>query len=161
MAIGTEDQETSGVIFPPPFYYAIGVGAGFVLSRFYPASLTPVEYSMVLRIAGVIIFALAAALAASAILRFKRAGTNVQPIKPTLALVVVGPYRFTRNPMYLGLALAGFSIAIYFNALWAVLGNAVAMFCIDRNVIRKEERYLEGKFGEDYRRFKQRVRRWI
>lgn len=161
MSSAVDGQKTSGVVFPPPFYYLIGIGAGVLLSRFYPKDLVPAEYLFFVRIAAAVVIFLAILLAASAILKFKRAGTNVQPIKPTLALVTAGPYRFTRNPMYLGLALAGFGIAMGLNMAWAIVGNIVAMVCIDRIVILKEERYLESKFGGDYLLFKRRVRRWL
>ncbi len=83
------------------------------------------------------------------------------PWRPTTALVVGGPFRFTRNPMYLGTTLLYIGIAILAQALWALVLLPFVLMIVQRGVIEREERYLEGKFGADYLRYKQRVRRWL
>ncbi len=90
-----------------------------------------------------------------------RAGTNVNPYKPTSGLVVNGPFRFTRNPIYLAFTLLYGGIAALVNALWAILLLPILLVIMRCGVIEREERYLEQKFGQEYLRYKERVRRWI
>jgi protein-S-isoprenylcysteine O-methyltransferase Ste14 len=92
---------------------------------------------------------------------FRRARTPVDPYTPSEAIVTDGPYRLTRNPAYLGMALVYAGIAIAANAPWALVPLPVAIAVIDRGVIAREERYLERKFGKPYVDFKCRVRRWM
>lgn len=84
-----------------------------------------------------------------------RAGTKVDPREPTTAIVTGGPYRFTRNPLYLSMTLIYSGITALFDALPGVLR------IMRRGVIEREERYLEGKFGDEYLNYKAQVRRWI
>jgi protein-S-isoprenylcysteine O-methyltransferase Ste14 len=91
----------------------------------------------------------------------RHAGTPTNPYKPVTRVVTEGPFRYTRNPGYLAMAMIYTGIAGLANALWAILLLPVAMFAIQRGVIEREERYLEGKFGEEYLRYKARVRRWV
>jgi protein-S-isoprenylcysteine O-methyltransferase Ste14 len=83
------------------------------------------------------------------------------PYTPSQALVTDGPYRLTRNPGYLGMALTYAGIAIACNAPWALVPLPAAIAVIDRGVIAREERYLTRKFGTPYEDYKRRVRRWI
>jgi protein-S-isoprenylcysteine O-methyltransferase Ste14 len=92
---------------------------------------------------------------------FHRAETPVEPWKPTTAIVTEGPYRFTRNPAYLGMALTYAGIAVLCKALWPFATLIIALIAIDRGVIAREERYLEREFGEEYLGYKRTVRRWI
>ena len=90
-----------------------------------------------------------------------RAGTNVDPYEPATAVVTGGPYRFTRNPMYVGFTLMYAGISALFNALPPVLLLPVVQQLMRRGVIEREERYLERKFGDEYLQYKEKVRRWI
>ena len=92
---------------------------------------------------------------------FSRKGTAVEPWKPTTAIVTTGPYRFTRNPAYLGMALTYVGIALLSSALWVLVPLPFVLAVIDRGVIEREERYLVAKFGEEYLGYKRTVRRWI
>ena len=89
------------------------------------------------------------------------AGTPANPYKPVSNVVTEGPFRYTRNPAYLSMAMIYTGIAALANALWAMLLLPGALLVIQRGVIEREERYLERKFGEEYLRYKARVRRWI
>jgi protein-S-isoprenylcysteine O-methyltransferase Ste14 len=100
-------------------------------------------------------------LGISAVVTFRRAGTTPNPTKPTTALAFGGPYRFTRNPMYLGLVLLVVGLALVMNSIWLVIMSVPVLLLLRQAVILREERYLEGKFGEDYLAYKKRVRRWI
>ncbi|HKH13010.1 MAG TPA: isoprenylcysteine carboxylmethyltransferase family protein, partial [Rubrobacter sp.] len=88
-------------------------------------------------------------------------GTNVNPSRPTTAIVQAGPYRYTRNPLYVGMVVMYAGFAARANALPAALLLPVALHLVDRGVVRREERYLEDKFGGEYLRYEGRVRRWI
>jgi protein-S-isoprenylcysteine O-methyltransferase Ste14 len=87
--------------------------------------------------------------------------SNVDPYEPTTALVVEGPYRFTRNPLYVGMTLLNGGISARTNAFWAILLLPFVLIVMRRGVIAREERYLERLFGEEYLRYKARVGRWI
>jgi protein-S-isoprenylcysteine O-methyltransferase Ste14 len=96
-----------------------------------------------------------------AIVTFRRAGTTPDPTRPTTALALGGPYRWTRNPMYLGFALMQAGAALIANALWPLVWLLPVLLVIRLHVIGREEQYLERKFGEDYLAYKRRVRRWF
>jgi protein-S-isoprenylcysteine O-methyltransferase Ste14 len=151
---------TSGVKFPPPAIYALALAAGFLAHRRWPAALWP-GHALELRALGVLLFGLGLGLAGWAAWTFRRAGTSPNPARPTSALTFGGPYGFTRNPMYLGLAIANAGFAVFWNALWPLLSVPVAVGLLTAFVIAREERYLESRFGEAYRDYRTRVRRWI
>ncbi|WMT74841.1 isoprenylcysteine carboxylmethyltransferase family protein [Bradyrhizobium sp. Ash2021] len=111
---------------------------------------------------GAIVFALALALVAWAITTMTRAGSNVPTRLPTTTIVETGPYRFTRNPIYLGMMLGLIGLAIAINSLWLLM-TLVPFALVIRygGVITREEAYLERKFGDVYRRCRARVRRWL
>jgi protein-S-isoprenylcysteine O-methyltransferase Ste14 len=92
---------------------------------------------------------------------FLRARTSPLPMRPTTALVGSGPYRWTRNPMYLAMLLVYLGAALLFDVTWALVLSPAVVALVNRLVIAREERYLEAKFGEEYRRYKARVGRWI
>nr|WP_255699932.1 isoprenylcysteine carboxylmethyltransferase family protein [Jiella avicenniae] len=98
---------------------------------------------------------------ALALLRFRRAGTSPEPWKPSTALVVDGVYRLTRNPMYLGMALVYAGVALLFDCALTAALLLPAVLTIHYGVIRREERYLTGKFGDAYRDFMRKSRRWL
>jgi len=92
---------------------------------------------------------------------FRKMGTNVPPWQPATLLVTDGMFRWSRNPMYLGLTLAYAGLAIVFDSSLALLFLPVVLLIMRTQVIAKEELYLEAKFGADYRAYKARVRRWV
>jgi protein-S-isoprenylcysteine O-methyltransferase Ste14 len=89
----------------------------------------------------------------------RKAGTNINPYEPVTTIVVEGPYRFTRNPLYLASALIYAGIAVRLNALWAAVLLPLVLGVVQCAVVEREERYLERKFGEEYTQYKARVRR--
>jgi protein-S-isoprenylcysteine O-methyltransferase Ste14 len=107
------------------------------------------------------LFVAGLALLASFNTAFHRKGTAVEPWKPTTAIVSTGPYRLTRNPAYVGMALVYAGIAVMSDALWTLAPLPLVLLIVDRGVIAREERYLERKFGQEYLEYKRRVRRWI
>ena len=104
---------------------------------------------------------LSAALAKWGERTMRRAGTNIKPSQPTTAIVQDGPFRFSRNPLYLSLTLFYIGAALIFNALIALLLLPPLLVVVHFGIIRREERYLEAKFGDGYRQYRARVRRWI
>src|SRR5205807_6327488 len=150
------DRDTARVIAPPPLIYLVGLGIGFGLDALLPDASVP---------AGVR-FGLGGALLVGGVglirwwmRSFRRADTPLPPWEPTTALVTDGPFRLTRNPAYLANALMFAGIALLANAPWALLPLPVAVAVTQRGVIEREERYLERRFGEAYRRLRARARR--
>ena len=152
---------TSGVRVFPPAIAAAGIAIGLVLTFLYPVPIVEPPTTRALLGLGIVFIALFLLLGISANVTFRRAGTPANPFAETKALAQHGPYRFTRNPMYLGLVLMTVGFALVMNSMWIVL-MAVPILLLLRNlVIVKEERYLEGLFGDEYRAYRQRVRRWL
>jgi protein-S-isoprenylcysteine O-methyltransferase Ste14 len=89
------------------------------------------------------------------------AGTNVNPYRPSTAIVDSGPYRFTRNPLYVALTLMYVGLTLAFDTWWGFILLVPVLIIMHLGVIRREERYLEGKFGESYRGYRARVRRYL
>ena len=150
--------DTPGVIAPPPFIYFGILTIGLLLSVVFPVAFLPIGLRLVF---GVPLIGLGILGMSSAFNAIRRAGTSVDPYEPTKTIVTDGPYRLTRNPIYLSFAIVYLGIALLLSAVWAVLLLPIALAIIDRGVIVREEKYLERKFGEEYVRYKAQVRRWI
>jgi protein-S-isoprenylcysteine O-methyltransferase Ste14 len=101
------------------------------------------------------------ALATWFVRTMRGADTTLDVNKPVSSLVQDGPFRYTRNPGYLSLAMIYAGIAVLRNALWAILLLPMVLYVIQREVIEREERYLERTFGEEYLTYKRKVRRWV
>jgi protein-S-isoprenylcysteine O-methyltransferase Ste14 len=155
---GSLPPEAPGVIAPPPLIYLAGLGIGFGFEALLPAASYPGWLAWSL---GSALLLGGLALAASFVRAFRRAGTPVNPGESATTLVTTGPYRLSRNPGYLGMTLAYAGIAILSGALWALVPLVPTLFLIDRGVIRREERHLDRRFGQQYIRYRARTRRWI
>jgi protein-S-isoprenylcysteine O-methyltransferase Ste14 len=145
------------IVFPPLLALAIlllGIGAHL----FHPVPLTP---RPALRLMGSVSAIAAACLVIGARTEMARAGTNVNPGLPATAIVTGGPYRFTRNPMYLALCLLNLGIGLLMGDLVPTLLTLVLAIILHFGVIVREERYLERKFGVVYSAYRGRVRRWL
>jgi protein-S-isoprenylcysteine O-methyltransferase Ste14 len=110
---------------------------------------------------GAMVFVPALALFAWAIVTMTRAGTNVPTNRPSTTIVETGPYRFSRNPIYLGMFLGLIGLAIAFYTLWLLLMLVPFAIVIRYGVVAREEAYLDRKFGDGYRDYRSRVRRWL
>ncbi len=150
--------DTAGVIAPPPLIYLGALGVGFALDAVIGSGSLPSSIAVP---AGAASIVGGAGLLGSFVRAFQRARTPIDPYTPSEAIVTDGPYRLTRNPAYLGMALTYAGIAIVSNTLWALVPLSVAIAVIDRGVIAREERYLERKFATPYVDYKRRVRRWM
>ncbi len=151
-------KDRPGVIAPPPLIYLAFLVVGLAVGYFYPIGLFEGGWRYGV---GAVLAVFAVGLAVWALPQFRRAGTHVDPYKPDTAIITTGPYRFTRNPLYIGLALLYAGIAIAAASAWALVLLIPALAVIRWGVIRREEAYLETKFGDDYRRYKAGVRRWL
>jgi protein-S-isoprenylcysteine O-methyltransferase Ste14 len=154
-----DPRATSGVRFPPPLYFLIPLVLSVATEYlFHSQHLLP---PLIAACVGAAFIAVAVAFIASARVTMMRAGTSPIPFKPTTALVTGGPYRFTRNPMYVGMTLMYAGIAVWTQAIWAFVYLPIVLLAIRRLVIAREERYLTEKFGEVYLSYCKQVRRWI
>jgi protein-S-isoprenylcysteine O-methyltransferase Ste14 len=151
--------DTAQVIIRPPLAWALAVVAGFALHWLMPLPFVPAAVPA--RWLGAAVFVVALALAAWAITTIARAGSNVPTNMPTTSIVDTGPYRFTRNPIYLAMMLGHVGLAIAFDSLWLLVTLVPFALIIRYGVVAREEAYLERKFGEAYRRYRARVRRWL
>jgi protein-S-isoprenylcysteine O-methyltransferase Ste14 len=151
-------EEIAGVVAPPPLVYLAGLGAGFALEAVLPSASLPDA----LRFAGGgALLVAGGALIGAFFAAFRRARTPVDVRQPTRAIATDGPYRLTRNPAYVGMALVYVGISLTAGAVWPFAVLPVVLATIDRGVIAREERYLERTFGEQYLAYKRRVRRWL
>jgi protein-S-isoprenylcysteine O-methyltransferase Ste14 len=121
----------------------------------------PIGGGMSVKVLATVLFVVSVALSASGIGMFRRSRTSIVPVRPATTLVVSGPYRFTRNPMYVGLALFTVALALLMDIWWPVLLLVPVLLAIQWFVIAREEEYLERRFGADYIAYTQRVRRWM
>jgi protein-S-isoprenylcysteine O-methyltransferase Ste14 len=152
------DRDNDGVRVPPPLIFL-----GFLLvglwydSPWLDGHLASIEATIV----GGIIAVLGLALIFNSAAGHRNAGTDVAPWKPTTTIISSGAYGYTRNPIYLGMALAHLGLAICGGSVGAGATLLLSILVIRIYVITREERYLESKFGDSYADYKKRVRRWI
>ena len=151
-------QETAGVIAPPPVILLGGLALGVIGGRLYPLSWVPVALRTPV---GALLVGAAAVLLVLALREFKATDTPVVTRQPTRAIISKGPYRLSRNPIYLSFATLQLGIAVWTGSAWFLVGLVLTMMVITTGVIMREERYLERKFGEQYLEYKRKVRRWL
>jgi protein-S-isoprenylcysteine O-methyltransferase Ste14 len=124
----------------------------------WTVTLLPTVFARVL---GVAVFISAGVLAHLAHLAMKRVGTNVLPTQPTLALATDGPYRFSRNPLYIAAIGVYLGVTLWVNGLAPLLLMLPMMCLLHWGIVLREERYLKSKFGNAYQSYQQTVRRWL
>lgn len=154
-----DTNDRSNAIVHPPIAWAIAFAAGFGIDWLYPLRFVPA--SIPSRWVGAIVFASGLALAIWAIVKIHRAGSRVEIHKPTTTIISDGPYRLTRNPIYIGMFLGQIGLAIGFDSLWILLMLLPFYLVIRYGVVAREEAYLERKFGSAYLSYKSQVRRWL
>jgi protein-S-isoprenylcysteine O-methyltransferase Ste14 len=150
--------DNPGVIAFPPLIWLVNAVISVLVHLFVQIPI--MRYSICL-VCGTVFIILAPTLALSAFRTMKSAGTNVHPSEPALTIVRGGPFRFTRNPLYLALCLLQVALGFFLND-WITLLFVVPLTVIFHyGVVLREERYLTAKFGEPYLQYKREVRRWI
>ncbi len=154
-AVTEVPQDNAGVYFPPPLIFVAFFVAGWLARRWVPISI-PYARPM-----GVIVAMCSIALLVWGFAPMHRARTAVIPHKPATQLVTGGAFRFTRNPLYVSMIIGYTSVAIWTEAVPALLLLPVAIAVLQARVIRREEAYLERRFGSDYREYCRTVRRWL
>ncbi len=150
--------DASGVRFPPPLIYLIGLVVGIMLSHFFPV---PMLHEPVRWILGAVLTAVGFAFIVPALAFFRRARTPVNPTRSTTALVTSGPYKVMRNPMYTGLAFVYLGCAAFANSPWALVLVVPVVIVVQQTVIAREEAFLRRRFGDEYAAYCARVRRWL
>ncbi len=151
------EPEAPGVLAPPPLIYAAGFGAALLVERWFPHPMLPLSWTRPLAL---VLIALGL-LCGAAVIAFRRAGTSPSPYRPVRHLVTGGIYRVSRNPMYVGFTFFYLAMACRVNSLWPFVFLPVVLLVMLYGVILREERYLERRFGDAYRQYMVRVRRWL
>ncbi|MGA8595745.1 MAG: isoprenylcysteine carboxylmethyltransferase family protein [Bryobacteraceae bacterium] len=153
----TRDVANLGLV-RPPLLYLISLVSGTVIHLAMPLPFLPGTLAVPL---GVPLVAVAIALFSYSVAKFWAAGTPVPARQATTVIVRAGPYRFSRNPIYLAFSVFQLGIAIWVNSVWLLATLVGAVSLIHYVVIRREEQYLERKFGAQYLDYKASVRRWL
>ena len=150
--------DKAGVAFHPPLLLIPSLALGFLLRWL---ANVPVVSSTAAGVIGPALVALAFGVFSWAVVTMLRGGTSIPTHRPTVAIITAGPFRFSRNPIYLSMILLHIGVGIWANSLWFLVLAANAVVLLTWGVIAREERYLERKFGDEYLRYKSRVRRWL
>ena len=158
MADPAEDRGPGVLVFPPVLF-ALALLAGVLLTWSWPLPLWSARWPR--WIAGGALFAGGLAFARWGERAMQRAGTNVRPDRPSTAIVDDGPFRYSRNPLYMSVMTMFVGVALLANSGWFLLLLAPMALVLHFGVVRREERYLEAKFGEPYRAYRARVRRYL
>jgi protein-S-isoprenylcysteine O-methyltransferase Ste14 len=153
-----KQSDNPGVRFPPPVLHAAAVVGGYLLNRRWPL---PIGSGLLWHLAAWLFVALYIALALGSIGLFWRRHTSIIPNRPATTLVIAGPYRFTRNPMYIGIALLTLALAIFLDTWWPIILLVPVQAILQTVVIAREEEYLRRRFGAEYDAYTRQVRRWI
>jgi protein-S-isoprenylcysteine O-methyltransferase Ste14 len=153
------EQDNAGSIAAPVYIYLVPLVVGIVLHfvfplPFLPGGWLPLAIGLSLSVIGIILNGWSGTT-------MGKGGTDPHWDKPATVLVIHGPFRFSRNPQYLSVNILYTGIAISFNALWPIVFLPVILVIMTEGVIKREERYLERRFGEEYLSYKARVRRWL
>jgi protein-S-isoprenylcysteine O-methyltransferase Ste14 len=151
-------KDSPDVISCPPMVFAGALAAGMLWSWMIPSPKFSAES---LKVLGAMLGVFGTTLAFWGAYTFRRAGTHVRPSRPVTALVTGGPFRYSRNPFYLAMTVIYIGITLYVGFLWPLVTLVPALIMVQWRIVRREEQFLESRFGEDYRAYKARVHRWI
>ena len=152
------EPDHAGVAFHPPLLLLLAIVVGFFARWGLPLSVLP---SAMARGVGPVLTIGSFGLFLWAVQTLRSDGASIPTNKPTDVIVVRGPYRFSRNPIYLAMVFLQLGIGVWANSLWFFVLAILSALLLTWGVIWREERYLERKFGDDYLAYKARVRRWL
>jgi protein-S-isoprenylcysteine O-methyltransferase Ste14 len=156
------NNDTPGLIMPPPLFLLIALVLALALEWFVGFALLPVPtiaswWSWL----GFLAMGVGGLFALNGVREFNKVGTNINPFQPALKLVTTGVYNYTRNPMYLGMVLFMLGFSVMLSLEWGILLTPILWLAFDQLVVAREEAYLTAKFGEPYREFLTQTRRWL
>jgi protein-S-isoprenylcysteine O-methyltransferase Ste14 len=153
-------QGGARVQFPPPFVFLGFLLVGVLVDSVILRLRFPLPRSITLAAGGLLVVA-AVALFASALRLFRATGQHPRPWLPTPSLIIEGPYRFSRNPIYLAMTLAQIGVGFLLNDVWVVALSAASLTAVHFIAVRPEEAYLIDRFGESYRNYMASIRRYL
>jgi len=151
-------KDNAGVIMLPPLLYGIAFAIVLALRWIWPLRIFDQALGLW---PGIALVVLGVGIAIWGRNALQAAGTNINPSLPTTAIVTSGPFRFSRNPLYIALTLVYLGLTLAVNSWWGIVVLVPLLLIMHRGVILREERYLEGKFGESYRQYRSQVRRYL
>ena len=154
-------RDYADVVVKPPILFDGAVLLGCLLSWIVPLGPGLGSANARALAAGGAIALIGFTLMAVSVRQFRQAGTSVIPGEPSTVLLESGPYRFTRNPIYIGFVIFYFGFAIMLTSAWMLLLLIPVLIILQRGVVEREEAYLQAKFGEAYRKYQARVPRWL
>jgi protein-S-isoprenylcysteine O-methyltransferase Ste14 len=152
------DGRGAAVRLPPPLLYALPLLVAWAVDRAIPLTLPG---RPAITVVGLLLVVAGVSISAWAVLTFRRHHTTVIPHHAVSTFVTAGPYRFSRNPMYVGLSLTYVGASMLLDSWWPLFVLPVILVAVDRLVIAREESYLRGRFGGAYDEFCALVRRWV
>jgi protein-S-isoprenylcysteine O-methyltransferase Ste14 len=156
----TDSERGARVRFPPPLIFALSTLAGVAVHYSVHSGHVPIARTASL-VAGIAVIVLGVSLVLSARIWFVRTGQSPVPWKPTPSLIAEGPYRFTRNPMYVGVTLIQIGLGLALDIAWVSLFAPLSLLVVHWIAVVREEEYLAGKFGAAYDAYRARVRRYL
>lgn len=154
----TAPQDYSGRIFPPLFVYIGSLEIGLLVHWLYPVHVLPTPFANGI---AVLLLVLSFPIAILVLRAYPRAKTTFLFSDPSSVLITTGLYRFSRNPGYVSMTMLAVAIGFLFNSLWMLLMVVPAMAVVHFGIIKREERHLEARFGDEYLEYKTTVRRWV
>ena len=151
-------HDAPGLVIPPPLIYLPAVLLGWVTNRVWPGAILPdaIQYTT-----GGLLIAASIAIVPFVLREFSKAKTHFDARKAVTAFITTGPFRYSRNPSYVALTLLCVGIAVISDRLLILAWLVPAALFVDVEIVRREERFLEEKFGGTYLDYKARVRRWV
>ena len=153
-----QNMDHAQVMVPPPLVFLGYLIGAVILNRIVPF---PAPWTFVLRIVGGLVVITGILIVVSAFAAMRKAHTTPDASQPVTSFVTTGPYRFTRNPIYLGFSLIYLGFTLLAGTLWGLIASPFLIWTMTEAVIRAEEIYLTEKFGEQYKQYRLRVRQWI
>ena len=154
-------RDYADVVVKPPILFAGAVLLGCLLGWIVPLGPGLGSANARALAVGGSLALIGFALMALSLREFRRAGTSVIPGEPSTVLLESGPYRFTRNPIYIGFVIFYFGLAIMLTSAWMLVLLIPVLIILQRGVVEREEAYLQAKFGAAYRKYQARVPRWL
>lgn len=148
------------ILVPPPLIFIVAYAAGVGIHRLYPVA-TRTGANPVVSALALVVFLAGLAVTLAGLLTLLRAHTGIMPLRPVRTLVTTGPYRFTRNPIYLGLTIAYLGVAAMQDQVWPLVTLPIGLWVLRKTVIDIEEQHLAGRFPGEYPDYCRRVRRWV